>query len=200
MRIFLAGATGVLGVRLVPRLVAAGHQVAGMTRSSDKVEQLRALGAEPVVRDAFDRDAVIDAVASFRSECVLNELTDLPDHESQLPALTSRNARIRREGNRNLLLAAHKAGIARFLAQSVAWELPPGEVADATQELERAVLEAGGVVLRYGRFYGPGTYYERGAPPPPRIHVGDAATRTVEALDVPSGVVTLVEDERPPTG
>src|SRR5579871_5786423 len=75
MRIFLAGATGVLGVRLVPLLVEAGHQVAGMTRSAHKVEQLRTLGATPVVCDAFDREGVQRAVRDFRTECVLNELT-----------------------------------------------------------------------------------------------------------------------------
>lgn len=183
-----------IGVRLVPLLVEAGHQVAGMTRSAQKVEELRALGATPVVCDAFDREGVRQAVRDFCTECVLNELTDLPDDPSRIRELAALNAHIRREGNRNLLAAAHAAGIRRFLAQSVAWELPPGAAADAARDLERDVLEAGGVVLRYGQFYGPGTYFEDQPPPPPRIQIDEAATRTVDALDAPSGVVTLVEE------
>jgi nucleoside-diphosphate-sugar epimerase len=194
MRIFLAGATGVIGVHLVPRLVVAGHTVAGMTRSPDKAEQLRSLGAEPVVCEVFDRDGVREAVSAFGPEIILDELTDLPDDQSQIAELVARNARIRREGTPNLLAAARAANVHRFLAQSVAWELPPGVGADAVRELERLVLEAGGVVLRYGQFYGPGTYFEQEPPPSPRVHIDDAAGRTVAALDAPSGVITIVEE------
>lgn len=195
MRIFLAGATGVIGVRLVPLLIAAGNQVAGMTRSPGKTEQLRALGAVPVVCDAFDRDAVIEAVRTFRAQCVLNELTDLPDDRSRIRETAALNARIRREGNHNLLAAAEAAGARQFLAQSVAWELP-GEGGEATRELERSVLAADGVVLRYGQFYGPGTYYEHRLPAPPRVQIDTAAARTVEALDAPSGIITVVDAEQ----
>jgi nucleoside-diphosphate-sugar epimerase len=193
-RIFLAGATGVIGIRLVPRLVAAGYEVAGMTRSPAKAGGLRDLGAEPVVCDVFDREALLRVVQDVRPEIVLDELTDLPDEESRIRELVGLNARIRREGTRNLLDAANAAGAERFLAQSVAWELPPGEGADAVHELERTVLEAGGVVLRYGQFYGPGTYYPEQLPPPPRIQIDDAAARTVEVLNAPSGVITIVDE------
>jgi len=190
MRIFLAGATGVLGVPLVPLLVAEGHVVAGLTRSPGKAEGLRAAGAEPVVCDAFDADALTAAVVAFRPETVLNKLTDLPDDPEEIFGFVELNAKIRREGTRNLLAAAEAAGAGRFLAQSVAWPLE-GDSGAAVAELEAAVLEFGGVVLRYGRFYGPGTYHESDLPEPPRIHVDEAARRTVEALDAPSGTVTI---------
>jgi uncharacterized protein YbjT (DUF2867 family) len=193
VRIFLAGASGVIGLRLVPLLVADGHRVAGMTRSPRKADTLRALGAEPVVCDVFDAAALAAAVVSFRPDAVLDELTDLPDDEAAIPEFRQANARIRREGTRNLLAAAQAAGAGRFLAQSVAWRLP-GDGGAAVEELERSVLEADGVVLRYGQFYGPGTYYEQAPPPPPRVHIDEAARRTVEALAAPSGVLEIVED------
>jgi nucleoside-diphosphate-sugar epimerase len=192
VRIFVAGATGVIGLRLLPLLIAEGHQVAGMTRSPSKASQIRALGAEPVVCDVYDRARLETAIVSFRPKAVVHELTDLPDDEALVSDYQAANARIRRDGTRNLLEAAEAAGAERFLAQSTAWTLP-GEGGAAKQELERSVLLAGGVVLRYGRFYGPGTYYESETPPPPRIHVDEAARRTVEALDAPSGVLEIVE-------
>lgn len=193
MRIFLAGATGVLGVRLVPLLIADRHTVAGMTRSPEKAVNLRMLGAEPVVCDVFDATALEEAVVAFQPELVLHELTDLPDDASLLPTNRTASARMRREGTRNLLAAARAAGASRFLAQSVAWELA-GEAGAAVDEHERSVVAARGVILRYGRLYGPGTYHEEEPPPPPRIHVDEAARRTVGALDSPSGVLTIVED------
>jgi uncharacterized protein YbjT (DUF2867 family) len=193
MRIFLAGATGVLGTRLVPLLVAKGHDVAGMTRSPEKADGLRELGAEPVICDVFDSEALERAVVAFRPDTVMHQLTDLPDTPPLLPEHRERNARIRREGTRNLLAAARAAGASRFLAQSVAWKLDAdGDAAAA--ELEESVLAAGGVVLRYGQIYGPGTYNEQGPPQPPRVHVDEAARRTVAALDAPSGVLTIVEE------
>jgi nucleoside-diphosphate-sugar epimerase len=191
MRVFVAGASGVIGLRLVPLLVAAGHEVAGMTRSPSKVERLRALGVEPVVCDAFDGNGLRDAVVAFRTEAVVNELTDLPDHQS---ATNDANARMRREGTRNLLAAASAAGASRFVAQSIAWQLP-GDAGAAVGELEQLVLAFGGVVLRYGRFYGPGTYYETEKPEPPRVHVDQAAQRTVPALDAVSGVVEITDED-----
>jgi hypothetical protein len=119
----------------------------------------------------------------------VNELTDLPD---QAAAVNTANARIRREGMRNLLAAAEAAQASRFLAQSIAWE-STGDTAEAVAELERLTLAAGGVVLRYGRLYGPGTYYEHEPPEPPRIHVDEAARRTLPALDAPSGVVLIAD-------
>jgi nucleoside-diphosphate-sugar epimerase len=189
MRVFVAGASGVIGVRLVPLLVAAGHVVAGMTRSPRKAEPLRDLGAEPVVCDAFDASALRAVVVDFHPEAVVNELTDLPDEPV---AMNERNARMRRDGTRNLLDAAKAAGASRFVAQSVAWQLS-GDAGAAVSELERLVLAANGVVLRYGRLYGPGTYYEDEKPEPPRVHVDEAARRTVLALDAASGIVEVVD-------
>lgn len=189
MRVFVAGASGVIGVRLVPLLVAAGHAVAGMTRSPRKVETLRDLGAEPVVCDAFDAGALRAVVVAFQPEAVVNELTDLPDKPA---AISEGNARMRREGTRNLLAAAKASGASRFIAQSVAWQLL-GDAGAAVSELERLVLAADGVVLRYGRLYGPGTYYEVEKPEPPRVHVDEAARRTVVALDAASGIVEVAD-------
>jgi nucleoside-diphosphate-sugar epimerase len=99
MRVFLAGATGVIGVRLVPLLVADGHQVAGMTRSAAKADALRASGAEPVVCSLFDAAALRDAVVAFEAEAVMHQVTDLPDERARIPEFADANARIRREGN-----------------------------------------------------------------------------------------------------
>ena len=194
MRVFLAGASGVIGVRLIPLLVRDGHEVAGMTRSPGKAAALRELGAEPVVCDVFDAGALARAVTAFGPELVMHQLTDLPDQAGQIPEFAARNNRIRTEGTRNLLAAAAQAGATRFLAQSIAWTPPSG--GEAVAEHERLVLAAGGVVIRYGTFYGPGTY--SGAdrvPPPPRIQVDEAARRTVALLTAPSGVVVVTEDQ-----
>jgi uncharacterized protein YbjT (DUF2867 family) len=192
MRIFLAGASGVIGLRLVPLLGAAGHAVAGMTRSPAKVGLIEELGAEPVVCDVFDAAALRDAVVAFDPELVMHQLTDLPDTVDQIAEFADSNNRIRTEGTRNLLVAAQAAGAERFLAQSIAWRPPAG--GEAVEEHERMVLDAGGVVLEYGTFYGPGTYGGDRVPDPPRIHVDEAARRTVELLDAPSGVVVVAED------
>jgi nucleoside-diphosphate-sugar epimerase len=193
MRIFVAGATGVIGRPLVKRLVDAGHVVAGMTRSAERAKALGAVGAQPVVCDVYDAAGLRDAVVAFRPECVIHELTDLPDEVSRIPQFAAANSRIRREGTRNLLDAAGAAGCPRFLAESVAWELP-GDGGVAKADLERAVLAHGGVVLRYGRFYGPGTYHEHGLPEAPYIHVDEAARRTAELLDAKSGIIELAEN------
>jgi nucleoside-diphosphate-sugar epimerase len=193
MRIFLAGASGVIGVRLVPLLVADGHEVAGMTRSPEKVGTLSELGADAVVCDVYDEEALTQAVSTFRPELVMHQLTDLPDQADRLPEFAARNGRIRTEGTRNLLAAAKGSGATRFLAQSIAWTPPAG--GEAVAEHERLVLEADGVVVRYGTFYGPGTYSgPEGRPPPPRVHVDEAARRTVALLTAPSGIVVVTED------
>ena len=193
MRIFLAGASGVIGQRLIPRLVQAGHVVGGLTRSPSKTELLSHLGAEPILCDVFDREALIQAVRDFKPDVVLNELTDLPDDAAQISELADLNARIRTEGTRNLIEAARRSGSPKILAQSVAWQLPDGPDARAVAELERSVLAEGGVVLRYGQFYGPGTYNEQQPPEEPRVHIDRAAERTVEALGEPTGVVVISE-------
>ena len=177
---------------LVRRLVDEGHVVAGMTRTPGKAASLGAMGAEPVVCDVFDADAVRRAVVAFAPDCIIHELTDLPDDPREIAAGSAKNARIRREGTRNLVDAARAARCPRLLAQSVAWELP-GDGGAAKAELERAVLAYGGVVLRYGRFYGPGTYHETDEPEAPKIHVDEAARRTARLLDEPTGVVEIHE-------
>ncbi len=191
-RVFLAGASGVIGQRLVPRLVERGYVVGAMTRSAGKAEALRGLGAEPIVCDVFDREALIRAVVDFRPDFVVNELTDLPDDLANIGDHAELNARIRTEGNQNLIEAARKSGSPKILAQSVAWQLPDGPDALAVAALEASVLAEGGVVLSYGQFYGPGTYHE-GRPAEPRVHLDRAADRTVELLDAPSGVVVITD-------
>ncbi|HEY9524172.1 MAG TPA: hypothetical protein VIR33_13100, partial [Thermopolyspora sp.] len=150
-------------------------------------------GAEPIVCDVFDRDALIQAVRDFGPDVILNELTDLPDEAEKLGDYAELNARIRTEGNQNLIEAARQSGSPKILAQTVAWRLPDGPGARAVAELERSVLAEGGVMLSYGQFYGPGTYYEQQPPGEPRVQIDRAAERTVELLDEPSGVVVITD-------
>jgi hypothetical protein len=193
MRVFLAGASGVIGKRLIPRLVRAGHVVGGMTRSSSKMDLLVQLGAEPILCDVFDRDALIKAVRAFKPDIILNELTDLPDTAEKIGDYSELNARIRTEGNQNLIEAARQSGSPKILAQTVAWQLPDRPGALAVAELERSVLAEGGVVLSYGQFYGPGTFYEQQIPAEPRVQIDRAAERTVELLGAPSSVVVITD-------
>lgn len=190
---FLAGASGVIGQRLIPRLVEEGHVVGGMTRSPGKTELLARLGAEPILCDVFDRDALVKAVRDFAPDVILNELTDLPDEVEKIDEHVELNARIRTEGNQNLIEAARQSGSPKILAQTVAWRLQAGPDADAVAELERSVLAEDGVVLSYGQFYGPGTYNEQQIPAEPRVQIDHAADRTVELLDAPSGVVVITD-------
>ena len=192
-RIFLAGASGVIGQRLIPLLVNANHTVGGMTRSSGKADLLAQLGAEPIVVDVFDRDALIAAVSEFTPDVILNELTDLPDDVNKIGDHADLNARIRTEGNQNIIDAARASGSPKILAQTVAWELPDGPDARAVKQLEASVLAEGGVVLSYGQFYGPGTYNVDQIPTEPRVQIDRAAERTVELLDASTGVVVITD-------
>jgi nucleoside-diphosphate-sugar epimerase len=192
MRIFVAGATGVLGIRVVPLLVAGGHDVWGMTRTPSKSDLLWKAGAEPIVCDVYDLSALRDQVVRSQADAVLHLLTDLPDDPAAMERFTEANSRIRREGTRNLLTAARAAGAARFLAESVAWPLE-GDAGLAVAEMERAVLHVGGVVLRFGRFHGPGTYHEQDLPDRPRVHIDEAARRTALAIDERSGAIEVVD-------
>ena len=194
MRIFLAGATGLIGSRLVRLMSADGHVIAAMTRTSGKIDGLRAAGVTPVLCDLFDEKSLIAAVKDFRPDIVVHQATDLPDDLDELADFIPRNNRVRSEGTRNLLAAARAANSSGFLAQSIAWRSGPGtgRVVDAHED---AVIAAGGTVLRYGQFYGPGTFYENDPPSPPRIHVDDAARRTMPFLAGPSGIFTITDDE-----
>ncbi len=187
MKIFVAGATGVIGRSLVPLLVRGGHDVVGMTSSAETVEQLRSMGATAVVCDALDAEAVQRAVVEAAPEAIVHQLTRIPQkldprrYAEQFAATD----RLRTEGTRNLVDAALAAGARRFVAQSVAFAYTPdggttkteeaplyldapsefrGRV-EAIRELERLVLETpglDGIVLRYGYFYGPGTAWADG--------------------------------------
>lgn len=196
-RIFFAGASGVIGHRLLPLLVDAGHTVGAMTRSPGKAATLAACGAVPIVCDVFDRSALAAAVATFAPDLMLHELTDLPDELAELPEDSTANARIRLEGTQNLLDATRGLGYVKVLAQSVAWTMRPGAEAAAVAALERTVLAANGVVLRYGLLYGPGTYFERSLPEGPRVHIDTAAARTLKALAAPPGILTIVDSGVP---
>jgi hypothetical protein len=145
-----------------------------------------------VVCDVFDQGELVRAARAFEPEMVMHQLTDLPDSVNDIASFAARNDRIRTEGTRNLLDAGTAAGALRFLAQSIAWR-PPGR-GEVVDEHEQMVLDAGGVVVRYGQLYGSGTFYEDQIPDPPRISVDEAARRTVPLLDADSGVVELVDD------
>jgi nucleoside-diphosphate-sugar epimerase len=203
-RIFLAGASGAIGSRLTPLLLGAGHYVCGTTRSNAKVEALRSLGADPVVVDVFDAAALSRAVAAARPDVVIHQLTDLPKdlNPREMGAAIVRNARIRDEGTRNLVRATLAAGARRLVAQSIAWVYAPGPEPHAESDpldagaagainiqgviaLEDLTLKSPpveGVVLRYGRLYGPGTASDR----PPEslpLHVDAAAYAALLAID-----------------
>ena len=187
MRIFIAGASGAVGKPLVRQLVAAGHEVTGMTRTPGKAEVLRELGAVPVVADALDRDPVMAAVTEARPDVVVHQMTAIAEMNTRnLDAAFVPTNRLRREGTDNLVAAARAAGARRFVAQSFApWSYkreggpvkaedapletdPPKHVEEtvaAIRHLEGAVTGAQGlegIVLRYGGFYGPGTGIARG--------------------------------------
>src|SRR5262245_55093403 len=194
MRIFLAGATGVIGIRLLRLMLAEGHAVAAMTRTKEKTKGLNAEGVTPVWCDVFDPRSLTAAVKDFKPDLVVHQVTDLPDEIEKLADFLPRNNRVRSEGTRNLLAAAKAANASGFLAQSIAWRTGPGTgpILDAH---ENAVISAGGTVLRYGLFYGPGTFYENDPPPAPRIHVDDAAQHTMPFLSGPRATFTITEEE-----
>jgi UDP-glucose 4-epimerase len=194
MRVFLAGATGVIGVRLLPLMLADGHVIAAMTRTQSKLDGLRTAGVTPVLCDVFDQKVLVAAVRDFKPDVVVHQVTDLPDQIENLAEFLPRNNRVRSEGTQNLLAAAQAANVSDFLAQSIAWRSGPGTgpVLDAH---ENAVVAAGGAVLRYGLFYGPETFFGKEQPPHPRIHVDDAARRTMPFLSGQRGIFTITEDD-----
>jgi 2-alkyl-3-oxoalkanoate reductase len=238
VRVFVAGASGAIGRPLLPKLVEAGHEVTGMTRSEERAVGIRAAGAHPAVVDVFDTEALNAAVAGSGAEAVIHQLTALPDRLNfRDPHLYDDTNRVRSEGTRNLLAAARAAGARRFVSQSIAFMYEPvGGVTKAEDdpvmtdapgpfgsglrtlgEMERLVLDAEGLVLRYGFFYGPGTHYAddgtmtadvrkrrfpvvgKGSGVTSFIHVEDAADATVAALERgPSGIYNITDDEPAP--
>jgi len=204
--IFLAGATGAIGQRLVPLLRAAGHHVTGTTRFDAKAAGWRALGAEPVVVDVFDADRLKQAVLAAKPDIVIHQLTDLPPglDPARMADAIGRNARIREDGTRNLIDASIAAGARRLIAQSIGWMYAPGPqphgendpldqstdgprgitlagvIALETQTLQSPPLE--GIVLRYGQLYGPGTGSDHAHGSAP-LHVDAAAHAALLAID-----------------
>lgn len=212
----------------------------GTTRSSERAGRIVAAGGTPVLIDVFEAPALARAVAAARPDAVINQLTDLPQAPSPrgMKASYAANNRARGEGGHNLLAAAQAAGVTRYVTQSVAFFCRPtgqpglrdeatplwtdapgliGEAATVAEQAEREALDAGGVVLRYGFFGGPGTWYDpegsigtlvrkrrypllgNGAGVYSFIHVDDAAAATVAALDAPSGIYNVVDDDPSPT-
>jgi 2-alkyl-3-oxoalkanoate reductase len=185
MRVFLAGATGVIGSPLVPQLVKAGHEVTAMTRSVLRASQLEAVGADPVVCDVFDVDGVREAMADASPDAIIHQLTALPPRlDWGNPNLFDEHNRVRTEGARILIDAALATGVSRVVAQSIAFAYAPtgdlvkeedaalftyappplGGAVAAIVELEQLVTGTAGIeglVLRYGMLYGPGTYHDR---------------------------------------
>ncbi len=187
MKVFVAGATGAIGRQLVPRLVAAGHEVSGMTRSGSKQTMIREMGAVPVVADALDPDQLAAAVGRARPDVIVHQLTALAGVERYSERDAAPTNLLRTAGTDHLLSAGQAAGVRRFVAQGVAGygayarsggpvksetdPLDPAplremrETLAAIRHLEQAVLGAEwteGIVLRYGAFYGPGTSLARG--------------------------------------
>jgi nucleoside-diphosphate-sugar epimerase len=238
MHIFLAGAGGAVGRSLIPLLTSNGHTVTGTTRSAARADALRALGAEPVVLDGLDRAAVLVAVAAAQPDAIVHQMTALAGLSDlrRFERAFAQTNRLRTEGTDNLLAAARASGVERVIAQSFAgWPYarvggpvkteddpldpdPPAQMRttlDAIRRLERTVTEAGGVALRYGGLYGPGTGLVSGgeqwealrARKLPLVgdgggvwsftHVEDAAGATLAALEhwTPGEIYNVCDDE-----
>jgi nucleoside-diphosphate-sugar epimerase len=219
LKILVAGATGVVGRRLVPLLVRAGHEVAGTTRRAERAQALTDQQAKPVIVDMLDEEAVREAVAEVRPDAIIHQLTDLSEEDF------AANSHLRIVGTRNLVAAAKDADVELMIAQSIAWlyrpgpepavesdpldeTLPPSEGVIALEEAVATMPR--GVVLRYGALYGPGTWYAPDGAIAERVragslrltpawtsfvHADDAASAALAALDWPSGPVNIVDDE-----
>ena len=237
MRVFVAGATGVVGRPLLRQLRDAGHQVSALTRSEKGAAALRELGASPVIADVFDEAATVAAVTAASPDAVIHQLTAIP------PRIRLRRAnedlaptnRLRTEGTRILVAAAKAAGARRIVAQSISFVAAPegptpatedepswarpawAPMIDAVRDLEAQVTAAGGIALRYGSFYGPGTVYAEGGSLREDVmrrrvpivgggagvfsfcHVDDAAGATLAALERGDpGVYNVVDDDPAP--
>jgi nucleoside-diphosphate-sugar epimerase len=239
MKIFVAGGTGAIGRPLIARLLAKGHAVVALTRSPEKAQALVQQGVEPVIADVFDADAVKTVVSRARPEVVIEQLTALPKTYTpeSMSAAAALNHRIRLEGGANVLEAAQAAGVRRYLRQSIAfWAVPGPGLADedtplafdATPavaagvreitELEQRLLgnsNMEGIALRYGFFYGPGTWFNPDGDVARQVrqqqfpiigngegvwswlHIEDAAIATAAAADRGNAGIYLVADDQP---
>ena len=174
MRILVAGATGVLGRATLPHL--SGHDVVGLTRTPSKLGALRASGVEGVVCDVYDAEELRRVVREAKPDAVVNFLTDLSGGPGKA------NNRIRDEGGRHLVEAARLAGASGLVVESVAFPLEAGS-ASAVEKLERDAIDSplDVLILRFGRFWGPGTWY-RDPPKPPEIHIDEAGERAASLI------------------
>jgi 2-alkyl-3-oxoalkanoate reductase len=235
MKIFVAGASGAIGRRLIERLTRDGHKVTGMIRRAEGADRLRQLGAEPVQVDTFDRDAVRAALERAEPAVVIDQLTSLPKSPADLAKALPADRKLRVEGGGNLFAAAEELGVRRYIQQSSGFYLAaqdgladesaplrvdgPGGIAASSimyAELEERVLNSprlGGIALRYGFFYGPGTWYWTDGAVAEQVrrleipvigsgnavwsfvHTDDAAAATVAALDAEPGVYNVVDDD-----
>ena len=236
MNIFVAGATGAIGLPLVRALSARGHQVTGMTRRGAGTDRLRELGVAVSTADAFDAKAVRAAIAAAAPDVVIDQLTWLPANPADIIKSLPDDTRLRREGGANLLAAAQELGVGRYIVQSRGFYLdaPAGQLGDETARLrddapgaigestratgaydERVLASPAldGVVLRYGFFYGPGTWYRPDGAIADQVrngqaaiigagngvwsfvHIDDAVAATVAALTAEPGVYNIVDDD-----
>jgi nucleoside-diphosphate-sugar epimerase len=239
MRVFIAGATGAIGRPLLTQLLTQGHEVTALTRSSEKAQMLAKQGVEAAIADVFDIYAVKAAVLKAQPEVVIEQLTALPKTYTResMTAAAAFNTRIRLDGGANVLAAAQAAGVRRYLRQSIAfWAIPgfgladedtplalgasPAVAADArvVTELEGHLLEASGlegIVLRYGFFYGPGTWFAPDGDVANQVrqqqfpivgngegvwswlHIEDAAIATTAAIERGNPGIYLIADNQP---
>jgi nucleoside-diphosphate-sugar epimerase len=235
MNVFVAGASGAIGRPLIAELVRHGHAVTGMTRSDAGAAALAGLGAAVARVSAFDAPAVERAIREARAEVVIDQLTALPAHPRDMAAAAAGDRELRLVGGGNLHRAARAAGVRRYAQQASGFFLKPGDgLADESEglaldasprvaasarayaELEARVLTADdieGVALRYGFFYGPGTWYDPAGAAADQVrkqelaiigdgggvwswvHIDDAAAATVAALTAPAGVYHVVDDD-----
>jgi len=236
MRVLLAGATGAIGRPLIRGLKQSGHTVFCLVRSAESARIIAELGAEALIGDALDAASVRAAIAHVRPDAVINELTSLPRHYSpqEMKAAAERDSRVRREGNVNLLAGIRASGVRRYVLQAsgfwygpgpdladesspLAVDASPGVAASARTyvELESTAFRASGttcVAMRYGFFYGPGTWYTSGGDMGDQVrrqqvpiigagqgvssfvHIDDAASAAVTALECAPGAYNIVDD------
>ena len=240
MRVLVAGATGVIGRQLVPMLTSVGHTVIGLSRSTSRTAALESSGVETVAVDALDRTAVARAVKDVSPDAIVHVLTAIPSaiNPKKLASQFETTNRLRTEGTRNLIEAGQAAGVKRFIVQGLAyaydpqggsgpadedapiWQNPPKQFAPvlaALQQLEKQTTDAGGLVLRFGHLYGPGSIYAkdgsfteqvRGGKVPivgdgnavfSFTHAHDAASAVAAALDkTTTGALNVVDDDPTP--